>query len=433
VTTTPHRGLALEASGLGKRHRSTWALRDCGLAIPEGHVVALVGPNGSGKTTLLHLAVGLATPTTGRAFVQGGLAAGGPEALETVAFVAQDTALYPNLSVADTLHLARNLNPGLDSARANARIAELDIPSARKVGKLSGGQRAQVALTIALAKRPRLLILDEPLASLDPLARHDFLAALMAAVAEDGISIVFSSHVVTELERVCDYLVVLASGRVQVAGEVDDLLATHRLYTGPAARADQIAATLVTACAFAAVVMWWYAPLVGPRGRLGTGSLTYEVYGAVFVARALFALALGIFAGALIRRVVPAIAVTLAGWTAVFTVTVVSLRSYFLTPLTALDAMAPGKSPWVIAERWTAPNGHVLSSEEAFTLQSNTASAAHPQDLYAYLAHQGYHYKASYFPESRFWTFQTIEAGGLVVLSLVLLAATVWLVRRRAA
>jgi len=240
----PEQGLALEASGLGKRFGSTWALRDCGLSVPEGHVVALVGPNGSGKTTLLHLAVGLATPTTGRVRVQGGLAAGSLEALERVAFVAQDTALYPSLSVADMLHLARNLNADFDSARAEARIAELDIPSARKVGKLSGGQRAQVALTLALAKRPRLLILDEPLSSLDPLARHDFMAALMTAVAEDGISVIFSSHVVSELERVCDYLVVLASGRVQVAGEVDDLLTSHQLYTGPAAQADRLAAAL---------------------------------------------------------------------------------------------------------------------------------------------------------------------------------------------
>lgn len=240
----PEQSLALEASGLGKRYGSTWALRDCGLSIPEGHVVALVGPNGSGKTTLLHLAVGLATPTTGRVRVQGGLDAGSLEALSSVAFVAQDTALYPSLSVADTLHLARNLNADFDSARAEARIAELDIPSARKVGRLSGGQRAQVALTLALAKRPRQLILDEPLSSLDPLARHDFMAALMAAVAEDGISVIFSSHVVAELERVCDYLVVLASGRVQVAGEVDDLLTSHQLYTGPAAQADRIAATL---------------------------------------------------------------------------------------------------------------------------------------------------------------------------------------------
>ncbi|MEY9912896.1 ABC-2 type transport system ATP-binding protein [Catenulispora sp. MAP12-49] len=240
----PEESLALEASGLGKRYGSTWALRDCGLSIPEGHVVALVGPNGSGKTTLLHLAVGLVTPTTGRVRVQGGLDAGSLEALGRVAFVAQDTALYPSLSVADMLHLARNLNADFDSVRAQARIAELDIPSARKVGKLSGGQRAQVALTLALAKRPRQLILDEPLSSLDPLARHDFMAALMAAVAEDGISVIFSSHVVAELERVCDYLVVLASGRVQVAGEVDDLLASHQLYTGPAAHADRIAAAV---------------------------------------------------------------------------------------------------------------------------------------------------------------------------------------------
>jgi len=244
MSGTSNQNLALEANGLGKRYGSTWALRDCSLAIPAGHVVALVGPNGAGKTTLLHLAVGLATPTTGRVFVQSGLAAGSLEALGSVAFVAQDAALYPNLSVADTLHLAANLNTGFDLARARARIAELDIPPSRKVGKLSGGQRAQAALTLALAKRPRLLILDEPLSSLDPLARHDFMAALMAAVAEDGISVVFSSHVVAELERVCDYLVLLTSGQVQVAGEVEDLLTSHQLLTGPAAQADQIAADL---------------------------------------------------------------------------------------------------------------------------------------------------------------------------------------------
>ena len=240
----PAQPLALETSGLGKRYGSTWALRDCNLAIPEEHVVALVGPNGAGKTTLLHLAVGLVAPTSGRVSVQGGLGAGSVDALSSVAFVAQDAALYPGLSIADTIHLARNLNTGFDSGRARARIAELDVPLVRKVGKLSGGQRAQVALTLALAKRPRFLVLDEPLSSLDPLARHDFMAALMTAVAEDGISVLFSSHVIAELERVCDYLVVLTGGRVQVAGEVDDLLDTHRLCTGPAAQADLIAADL---------------------------------------------------------------------------------------------------------------------------------------------------------------------------------------------
>jgi ABC-2 type transport system ATP-binding protein len=237
-------GLALQATGLGKRYGSTWALRDCGLAIPEGHVVALVGPNGAGKTTLLHLAAGLITPTTGRIGVHGGLAAGSLQALDSVAFVAQDAALYPYLSVADTIRVASNLNVGFDVVRAHQRIVELGLAPRHKVGRLSGGQRAQVALTLALAKRPRLLILDEPLSSLDPLARHEFMAALMTAVAEDGISVVFSSHVVAELERVCDYLVVLTGGQVQVAGDVETLLDTHRLYTGPATQAEQLAADL---------------------------------------------------------------------------------------------------------------------------------------------------------------------------------------------
>ncbi|MGH3415428.1 MAG: ABC transporter ATP-binding protein [Actinocrinis sp.] len=234
----------LVATELGKRYGATWALRDCSLSIPPGHVVALVGPNGAGKTTLLHLAVGLSGPSAGEIRVAGGLTAGSGAAREAVGFVAQDAALYPNLSVADTIRLARSLNSGFDAARAQERIAQLDFPPRRKVGRLSGGQRAQVALTLALAKRPRLLILDEPLSSLDPLARHEFMATLMAAVAEDGISAVFSSHVVSELERVADYLVLLSDGRVQVAGEVDDLLAAHRLYTGPAAQADLLAARL---------------------------------------------------------------------------------------------------------------------------------------------------------------------------------------------
>jgi ABC-type transport system involved in multi-copper enzyme maturation permease subunit len=190
--------------------------------------------------------------------------------------------------------------------------------------------------------------------------------------------------------------------------------------------------TVASAGAFAAIVIWWYGPFVASHGRLGTGSLTYEVYGVVFVSRALFALALGIFAGALIRRVVPAIAATLAGWIAVFTVTFVSLRSHFLTPRTVVDAMAPGSNPWVFAEKWTAPDGHVLNTAEISTLQNRTSTAGHARDMFAYLAHQGYDYKATYFPQSRFWAFQTIEAGSLAILSLLLLIAAVWLVRRRA-
>jgi ABC-2 type transport system ATP-binding protein len=231
----------IETSGLGKRYGSTWALRECSLAIPAGHVVALVGPNGAGKTTLLNLAVGLSAPTAGKLTVLGGRAAGSPAALDGIAFVAQDTPLYKNLSAGDMLHLTRNLNRCFDQRYAESRLAELSIPLKRKAGKLSGGQQAQLALTLALARRPRLLVLDEPVAMLDPIARHDFMASVLTAMADDGVSVLLSSHALAELERVADYLVLLSQGRVQVAGEVDDLLACHRLLTGPATEADRYA------------------------------------------------------------------------------------------------------------------------------------------------------------------------------------------------
>src|SRR5665213_3385635 len=229
----------IEARGLGKRYGGSWALHECTLAIPAGHVAALVGPNGAGKTTLLNLAVGLAEPSAGVVTVLGGQPAGSPVALDGIAFVAQDTPLYKNLSVADMLHLTRNLNRRFDVGFADARLNELGIPRERRAGTLSGGQQTQVALTLALARHPQLLVLDEPMAMLDPLARHDFMAAVMTAVADDGVSVVLSSHVLAELERVADYLVVLSQGRVQVAGEVDDLLASHRVLTGPASEAGE--------------------------------------------------------------------------------------------------------------------------------------------------------------------------------------------------
>jgi ABC-2 type transport system ATP-binding protein len=229
----------IDTEGLGKRYGNTWALRECTLAIPAGHVAALVGPNGAGKTTLLNLAVGLAEPSAGRVTVLGGHPAGSPAALDGIAFVAQDTPLYKNLSVAEMLHLTRNLNRFFDQRQAKARLAELGIPLKRKAGKLSGGQQAQLALTLALARRPRLLVLDEPVAMLDPIARHDFMATVLTATAEDGVSVLLSSHVLAELERVADYLILMLRGRVRIFGEVDDLLATHRVLTGPAAEADR--------------------------------------------------------------------------------------------------------------------------------------------------------------------------------------------------
>jgi ABC-2 type transport system ATP-binding protein len=231
----------IEAGGLSKRYGGTWALRDCSLAIPAGHVAALVGPNGAGKSTLLNLAAGLAEPSAGGVTVLGGRPAGSRAAVDSIAFVAQDTPLYKNLSVADMLHLTRNLNRRFDRAYAQARLAELDIPLKRKAGKLSGGQQAQLALTLALARRPRLLLLDEPVAMLDPVARHDFMAAVLTAMADDGVSVVLSSHALAELERVADYLILVSRGRVQVAGEVEDLLASHRMLTGPAADAGNYA------------------------------------------------------------------------------------------------------------------------------------------------------------------------------------------------
>jgi ABC-2 type transport system ATP-binding protein len=223
----------LEAKGLGKQYGRRWALSDCSLEIPAGHVVGLVGPNGAGKTTLLHLAVGLLQPTTGTMSVLGGTPASSPEQLARVGFVAQDTPTYAGLTVADHLHFGAWTNPSWDAELAERRIDELGLDRRLKAGKLSGGQRAQLALTVALAKRPELLILDEPVASLDPLARREFLQHLMEAVVEHELSVVLSSHLVADLERVCDYLVVLVSSRVQVAGDVEHLLATHHRLTGP--------------------------------------------------------------------------------------------------------------------------------------------------------------------------------------------------------
>jgi ABC-2 type transport system ATP-binding protein len=222
----------LEAEGLGKRYGRRWALSECNLAIPPGRVVGLVGPNGAGKTTLLHLAVGLLAPTSGTIEVLGASPADGPAQLERVGFVAQDTPTYAGLSVADHLHLGAWLNPGWDGDMAERRIEQLGLDPKQRAGKLSGGQRAQLALTLAIAKRPELLILDEPVASLDPLARREFLRHLMEAVAEHELSVVLSSHLVADLERVCDYLIVLAASRVQLTGEVEALLASHHRLTG---------------------------------------------------------------------------------------------------------------------------------------------------------------------------------------------------------
>ena len=231
---------AISTQELGKRYGSKWALRDCTIDVPEGSVTALVGPNGAGKTTLLQLAVGLTRPSAGDVAVLG-LSPRDPALLARVGFVGQEHPLHRGFTVAETMKLGRKLNPGWDDALAHERLQRLDLPLDHTVGRLSGGQRAQVALTVALAKRPELLLLDEPVASLDPLARREFLNGLMEAVSETGLTVILSSHIVAELERVCDHLVILAHARAELAGPIDEILAGHRLLTGPRTDAGAVA------------------------------------------------------------------------------------------------------------------------------------------------------------------------------------------------
>jgi ABC-2 type transport system ATP-binding protein len=225
---------ALHTTALGKRYGSKWALRDCTLEIPTGAVAALVGPNGAGKTTLLHLAIGLSKPSAGDVRVLGWSASDHPLiVLPRIGFVAQDHPLYRGFKLGELLKLGRKLNPRWDDDLARARLERLGLRLDQKAGKLSGGQQAQVALTLALAKRPELLVLDEPVASLDPLARREFLQSLMEAVADGGLTVLLSSHIVGDLERVCDYLVILSSSRIQLAGPIEEIVAAHRVLTGP--------------------------------------------------------------------------------------------------------------------------------------------------------------------------------------------------------
>ncbi|MGW3248280.1 ABC transporter ATP-binding protein [Streptomyces sp. NPDC001070] len=235
----------IEAAGLGKRYgrHGTWALRDCTFRLPAAGVCAVVGPNGAGKSTLLSLAAGLAAPTEGTLTVFGAPAA---SVRPRVGFVAQDKPLYPQLTVAETLLLGADLNPGhWDAPTAERIVAGGDLDPKARIRSLSGGQRTRVALALGLAKKPELLLLDEPMADLDPLARHELMGALLAQAAEYGTTIVMSSHVVAELDGACDQLLLVRDGRIQLAGDIDDLLNTYAVVTGPAEAKDRLAADSV--------------------------------------------------------------------------------------------------------------------------------------------------------------------------------------------
>jgi ABC-2 type transport system ATP-binding protein len=223
----------IRARRLSKRYRKVTALSEATITVPEGRISALIGPNGAGKTTLLRLLTGLARPTSGEVAVLGTTPRQDPGFLAGIGFLAQEIPLYRRLSAEDHIGVGAHLNPRWDAASARQRLKTLSIPLGQPVGTLSGGQRAQVALALMLAKRPRLLLLDEPVAALDPLARRHFLATLAEAVADGGLTVVLSSHLVADLERVCDHLILLAASRVQLCGDIDTVLAEHQVLIGP--------------------------------------------------------------------------------------------------------------------------------------------------------------------------------------------------------
>jgi ABC-2 type transport system ATP-binding protein len=225
--------MAIETTGLGKRFGSTWALQDCSVSVPRGRVSALVGPNGAGKTTLIRLLVGLRAPSAGQALVLGRQPGQSEEFLASVGYLAQEAPLYKRLTAAEHLDLGAHLNLRWDKAVATDRLRALRVPLDRPVGTLSGGQRSQVALGLALAKRPEVLLLDEPVAALDPLARRAFLSSLAEAVAGGGLTVVLSSHLLHDLERVCDHVILLAASRAQLCDDIDVVLESHKCLVGP--------------------------------------------------------------------------------------------------------------------------------------------------------------------------------------------------------
>ena len=228
-------GPAVETMGLGRRYRRTWGLRDCTFALPQGRVAALVGPNGAGKSTLLRMLAGISAPSEGTVTVLGkSPRTQSADALSRTAYLDQDRPLYKDFRVEEMLRFGRELNPRWDNERARRHLEELRIAQASRVGQLSGGQQAQVALTMCLAKRPELLLLDEPVAALDPLAREDLMQILLQSVSDDGTTVLLSSHAVSDLATICDYVIILSSSRVQFAGELDHVLGVHRILVGPA-------------------------------------------------------------------------------------------------------------------------------------------------------------------------------------------------------
>jgi ABC-2 type transport system ATP-binding protein len=222
----------LSVEHLEARHGLLTAVRGLSLEVERGETVALVGANGAGKTTLLNMLVGLLPASEGQLRVVGEQPSSKPTFLARIGFLAQDCPLYKEFSVADMLHFGRATNPNWDDDLARARLASADVPLNRRAGRLSGGQRAQVALALAVAKRPQVLLLDEPLAALDPLARREFLKNLLDGAVASNMTVMLSSHLLGDLARVCDHLVVISDGEVRLAGDLDQLLGEHHWLSG---------------------------------------------------------------------------------------------------------------------------------------------------------------------------------------------------------
>jgi ABC-2 type transport system ATP-binding protein len=265
----------LETGGLGRRYGKRWALRDLDLTVAEHAVVGLVGPNGAGKSTLLHLAAGLIDPTEGAVSVLGATP-GSASVLPDVAFVAQDAPLPKRARVREVVAMAAGMNVRWDGDVVRQRLGELRVDDSHRVGELSGGQRAQLALALALAKRPRVLLLDEPVASLDPLARRGFLQSLMAAVADGELTVVFSTHLLDDLERTCDHLVVLGQGSLLLSGPIDEIVRGHAVLVGPPDRPLPKGSNVVggyRSHAAHQVLVSVSAPIVDPAWQLLTPTL----------------------------------------------------------------------------------------------------------------------------------------------------------------
>lgn len=224
---------ALETVGLGKRYGRKWGLQDCSFRLPAGRVAGLVGPNGAGKSTLLRMAAGITRPSAGDVLVFGRSPRRQTvEVLRQVGYLDQERPLYRAYRVGEMLRYGERLNPNWDDAAARRYLGQLGIDVGTKVGKLSIGQQAQVALALCLAKRPELLLLDEPVAALDPVARQGLMHLLLGSVADGHTTVLLSSHALADLATVCDYVIILSASRVHIADDLDYVLASHRLLVG---------------------------------------------------------------------------------------------------------------------------------------------------------------------------------------------------------